>query len=266
MPVTIRSLLRAMFTVPLLALSSPSAGAAECLGNPDALGTSRVLRIDPATTPPVGRKHFPQTLPLAPRELVLTFDDGPWPGTTGRVLTALRRECVRATFFMLGRNAAAHPALARRVLSEGHTVGHHTYGHPLLNRMSLARAEAEINHGFVAVDTALYGAATGKPRTPFFRFPGFAGSADLLAMLARRRILVFGADLWASDWNPMTPDQERELLLQRLEAAKGGIVLLHDTKAQTAAMLPGLLRELKRRDYRVVHIVTTGTVAHATPP
>jgi peptidoglycan/xylan/chitin deacetylase (PgdA/CDA1 family) len=265
MPVTIRSMLHVLCAIPLLALPSASTGAAECPGNPAALGTARVLPVDPATAMPVGRKHFPQTLPLAPKELVLTFDDGPWPGTTERVLAALRRECVRATFFMLGRNAAAHPALARRVLAEGHTVGHHTYGHPLLNRMSLARAEAEIDHGFAAVDTALYGTATGKPRTPFFRFPGFAGSADLLAMLARRRIVVFGADLWPGDWNPMTPDQERELLLKRLEVTKGGIVLLHDTQAKTAAMLPGLLRELKRRDYRVVHVVAAHAVAR-TPP
>jgi peptidoglycan/xylan/chitin deacetylase (PgdA/CDA1 family) len=254
---------------PILVLSflflAPSpAKAAGCPGNPDALGTARVLAIDPAATAPVGRKQFPRTLPLAPKELVLTFDDGPWPGTTGRVLAALRHECVHATFFMLGRNAAAHPALARRVLAEGHTVGHHTYAHPLLNRMSLPRAKAEIDHGFATVDTALYGSGGPSPKTPFFRFPGFAGSPDLLALLARRRIVVFGADLWPGDWNPMTPDQERELLLKRLERTGGGIVLLHDTQAKTASMLPGLLRELKRRNYRVVHVVPADTPGRAT--
>src|SRR5581483_4142134 len=97
--------------------------------------------VDPAKTPPVGRKQFPTTLPLAAKEVVLTFDDGPIAGSTDRVLAALRHECVRATFFMLGRNAVAHPTLAKRVLAEGHTVAHHTYQHPLLNRMSLPRAE-----------------------------------------------------------------------------------------------------------------------------
>ena len=96
--------------------------------------------------------------------MVLTFDDGPWPGDTDRVLAALRHECVRATFFVLGRNVVAHPALARRALAEGHTVGHHTYSHPLLNRMPLGRAEAEIERGIAAVDTALYGGTSRRPR------------------------------------------------------------------------------------------------------
>src|ERR1700761_5664595 len=88
-------------------LVTDAAAAAPCAGNPDALGTSRVLSVDAAATPRVGRKHFPQTLPLAGKEVVLTFDDGPWPGTTPRVLDALKRECVSATFFLLGRNAVA---------------------------------------------------------------------------------------------------------------------------------------------------------------
>jgi peptidoglycan/xylan/chitin deacetylase (PgdA/CDA1 family) len=239
----------------ILALSVSLAAAADCPGNPAALGTERVLAVDPATTPAVGRKQFPVTLPLKPKELVLTFDDGPWPGTTNRVLAALRHECVRATFFVLGRNIVAHPALARRALAEGHTVGHHSFSHPLLSHMSVERAEAEIDRGIGAVDSALYGEASRTPKTPFFRFPGFASSPALLERLARRGIAVFGADLWPGDWNPMSPEHERELLLKRLTAAGSGIVLLHDTQAKTASMLPGLLRELKRRDYRVVHVV-----------
>ncbi|MBM3530794.1 MAG: polysaccharide deacetylase family protein [Alphaproteobacteria bacterium] len=239
------------------------AAAAGC--HAGALGTARVLAVDPAATPAVGRKHFPATLPLAPREVVLTFDDGPWPGPTERVLAALRDECVRASFFMLGRNATAHAGLARRVLAEGHTVGHHSHSHPLLNRMPVERAIAEVERGFASVETALYGAAGAEPRTPFFRFPGFASSPVLLDILARRRIAVFGADLWASDWNPMPPARQLEQVLGRLDAAGSGIVLFHDTQPQTAAMLPALLRELKTRGYRVVHAVpaaAAGAVKH----
>jgi peptidoglycan/xylan/chitin deacetylase (PgdA/CDA1 family) len=220
-----------------------------------------VLAVDAATTPRVGRKHFPKTLPLAPKEVVLTFDDGPEPGSTARVLDALKRECVKASFFLLGRSTVAHPELPRRALAEGHTIAHHSFSHPLLNAMSLAAAEAEIDRGFAAVDKALYGHSERNPVTPFFRFPGFASSPALLERLERRGIAVLGADLWASDWNPMTPDQQLRLVMGRVELTRGGIVLFHDTKTQTAAMLPAFLRALKSRGYSVVHIVAAGTSA-----
>jgi peptidoglycan-N-acetylglucosamine deacetylase len=230
-----------------------------CSGNPDALSTSRVITVDAAEAPRVGRKHFPGTLPLDDKEVVLTFDDGPNPGTTTAVLDALKHECVRATFFLIGRNAAAHPELARREVAEGHTVAHHTFSHLLLDRIYPEHAEADINRGFEAVDKALYGNTADRPRTPFFRFPGFASTPQLLEHLAARNVVVFGADLWASDWNRMSPDQELNLVLDRLEAIRGGIILFHDTKRQTAAMLPAFLRSLKTRGYKVVHVVAPAT-------
>jgi peptidoglycan-N-acetylglucosamine deacetylase len=235
--------------VPLTATAKP------CPGNPQALGTERVISVDARTTPRVGRKQFPETLPLHAKELVLTFDDGPWPGTTPKVLDALKRECVQATFFLLGRNAAAHPPIARRVFAEGHSIGHHSFSHRLLSHMPLAKAEAEIDRGIAADELAVNGERRPKPTTPFFRFPGFASNRALLDRMSERGLVVFGADVWASDWVPMRPDQELHLILSRIEQAGRGIVLFHDTKAQTAHMLPAFLRELKRRGYRIVHVV-----------
>jgi len=241
------------FAVSVLVLAAATAMAdGSCR---EALGTARVLSVDAHSTPRIGRKHFPVTLPLRPREVVLTFDDGPWPGTTPRVLDALRTECVRATFFIVGSRAMASPSLVRRTAAAGHTIATHSYRHPLLNRMSFARAEAEIDRGIAAVKHALGG---GYRVAPFFRFPGFAATPRLLDRLAQRGIVVFGADLWASDWLPMTPAQELALVTRRLHAAGGGIVLFHDTKAQTAAMLPAWLRMLRRDGYRVVHVVPAG--------
>jgi peptidoglycan/xylan/chitin deacetylase (PgdA/CDA1 family) len=241
------------------ALFPLAAAAQSCPGNPDALGTERVLDVDARSTPRVGRKHFPATLPLQRKEVVLTFDDGPIPETTPKVLAALKHECVRATFFLLGRNAEANPGLARRILAEGHTIGHHTYSHQILNRVPMAVAEADINRGIEANDYAVYGQRRDQPATPFFRFPGFASTPHLLDMLERRGIVVFGADVWANDWNQMSPLTELNLIMKRIEATGGGIVLLHDTRAQTAAMLPEFLRELKRRGYRIVHVVPAGS-------
>jgi peptidoglycan/xylan/chitin deacetylase (PgdA/CDA1 family) len=239
----------AMALIPFGALAAP------CPGNPDALGTERVLTVDAESTPRVGHKQFPTTLPLQHKELVLTFDDGPWPTTTPKVLAALKHECVLATFFLVGRNVAAHPELVRRELAEGHSIGHHTYSHPLLNRMTPGKAEAEIDRGIAEDEFVLYGKRSSEPTTPFFRFPGFASSPQLLHWLQTRHIVVFGADVWASDWLPMTPDQELRLILTRIDRIGSGIVLFHDVKAQTAAMLPAFLRELKRRGYRIVHII-----------
>jgi peptidoglycan/xylan/chitin deacetylase (PgdA/CDA1 family) len=245
-----------ILAITVIAAIVPLTAAAEpCPGNPNPLGTERVLALDAANTPRVGRKQFPNTLPLQRKELVLTFDDGPWPGTTPKILDALKHECVRATFFLLGRNVEAHPEIARREMAEGHSLGHHSFSHPLLGRMALARAEAEINRGIAADEFALYGERRNEPTTPFFRFPGFAANAALLDRLQARHIVVFGADVWASDWLPMPAAQELQLILARIERAGSGIVLLHDSKAQTAQMLPALLRELKRRGYRIVHVV-----------
>lgn len=231
----------------------------ECAGHPNALGVARVVEIDTTGGPGFGFEHFKAYDFLRDKEVVLTFDDGPWPTTTPKVLDALAAECVRASFFMLGQHAQATPQLARRVLAAGHTVAHHTYAHPLLDKMSTDAAEAEINRGFSAVDYAVFSQRRSDPATPFFRFPGFASTPALIERLQRRGIVVFGADFWASDWVTMTPERQFDLIMARTEQFGRGIVLFHDTREQTAAMLPRYLRELKKRGYKIVHIVPAGS-------
>jgi peptidoglycan/xylan/chitin deacetylase (PgdA/CDA1 family) len=226
------------------------------------LGTSRILSVDAATTPRVGLKSFPQTLPLGDHEVVLTFDDGPWPPTTTRVLAALAQECVRATFFLIGKPASENPELVRKIAAEGHTVGHHTWLHRNLRQIRPSQATEEIDRGISADEMALHGIATSTPSTPFFRFPGFQSAPATLDLLRSRGIVVFGADLWASDWNRMTPKRELKLIIDRLKIAGNGIILFHDTKAQTAAMLPAFLRYLRDNHYRVVHVAPASIGAY----
>jgi peptidoglycan/xylan/chitin deacetylase (PgdA/CDA1 family) len=246
----------------MIALTWNAAAEAAACMNKDALGTSRVLDVNAATTPRVGLKNFPQTLPLADHEVVLTFDDGPWPPTTPKVLKALADECVLATFFLIGKPASEHPDLVRQIAAAGHSIGTHTWTHPDLAQLKPDDAVDQINHGISAVETVLHGKPTTNPSTPFFRFPGFSSTPATLDLLQSRGIVVFGADLWASDWNPMTPEEELKILTGRLEETGRGIILLHDPKAHTAAMLPAFLRYLKEHNYHVVHVVpappTTG--------
>jgi peptidoglycan/xylan/chitin deacetylase (PgdA/CDA1 family) len=243
--------------VSLATLTCAPAASSACADRDDALGTSRVLHVD-MSRPRIGHKHFPDTLALKDKEVVLTFDDGPFPPTTGKILDALKAECVRATFFMVGRMAAASPAMAKRIHAEGHTVAYHSFSHPLLTRLHPDKAMAEIERGIAAVDAAAYGAPGKHPQPAFFRFPGFASSPALLERVAAREMVVFGADLWASDWNRMTSDAELRQVMGRLAASDGGILLMHDTKRSTAAMLPALLRRMKAQGYRIVHVVPTG--------
>ncbi len=234
----------------------PAAAAPLASCGPEKLGTAREIAVDGGEGLALGLQSYPRTLALGDHEVVLTFDDGPAP-TTPLVLSALKDQCVRATFFIIGNNASANPASVKREVTEGHSVGYHSNSHPArtLRLMSPESAKADIDAGIVAVDKAAYGDAPGKPRTPFFRFPGFADSPVLLDYLRGRGMTVFGSDLWASDWRTMTPQAELDLVMGRLEQAGKGIILFHDSKASTAKMLPDFLRALKVKGFKVVHMV-----------
>ena len=187
---------------------------------------------------------------------MLTFDDGPNPPTTNRILDALAAECVKATFFIIGRNAEQAPATVRREIAEGHSVGHHSFSHPsiTLRNLSEAAAKADIDRGIAADDKAAYGmrARAENAVLPLSRLRRFARAQRVAD---RSGVTIFGADLWASDWLPMNADEELALLLASIEKARKGIVLMHDTIHATSLMLPRLLRELKQRGFRIVHIV-----------
>jgi len=248
--------------------------AAECgLGT---LGTSRVVAVGTQGGLEVGLKTYPRTIPLADHEVILTFDDGPDAANTPRILDALRAECVRATFFQIGRNAEALPQIARREVLDGHTAAFHTWSHPqpTLRFMSEAAARADILRGMIAVERAAYGRDVSgaeprdlKPEAPFFRFPGFADTPDLRRWLAANDIGIFGVDLWASDWIKMTPEAELKLVMSRLERnGHKGMLLMHDNHPWTAAMVPMLLRRLKADGYKVVHMVGGGAGSGPTVP
>ncbi|HEY0330837.1 MAG TPA: polysaccharide deacetylase family protein [Rhodopseudomonas sp.] len=252
---------RVIVLAALLAGMTP-AKAADCPRD-GTLGTARVLSVDAASTPRVGLKSFPDTLPLEDKEVVLTFDDGP-AQTTPQVLAALAHECVQATFFMVGTGVTALPTLVRRVAAAGHSIGTHTWSHKNLKNLPPEQAAEEIDRGITALETVLHGKASTVPTTPFFRFPYFDSTPALLERLQARGIVVFGADFWASDWNRMTPQEQLALITERLEANRKGIILFHDPRAQTAAMLPDFLRYLRENHYRVVHVVAKAPEANVT--
>ena len=227
--------------------------AGDCPGNPNALGTSRVIAVDPAEYPLVGTWQYPQTLPLADHEVVLTLDDGPLPPRTTRVLDTLKSNCVKATFFIVGRMAKSFPGLVRRAYAEGHTIGTHTEDHPMnMPKLPLERSEQEIQDGIASVTKALGSSAAPAP---FFRLPGFARSEPIEKYLAASGIMVWSTDVIAGDWKPISSDEVIDHSVDRLIQKGKGILLLHDIHERTVQALPALLDKLRSAGFHVVHVV-----------
>jgi peptidoglycan/xylan/chitin deacetylase (PgdA/CDA1 family) len=225
-----------------------------CPGNPNALGTSRVVQVPFEQYPRVGRMQYPQSLPLADKEVVLTFDDGPLPPYSNQILDILKAECVKVTYFMVGTMARAYPAVVRRAYEEGHTIGTHSDNHPThIGALPSDRMQHEIDGGIADVSAAL---GDAKYLAPFFRIPGLDRSAVLESELADRDLVVFSSDTVADDWHhAITPNQIISLAVSRLKARGKGILLLHDIHPKTVAALPGLLRALKDNGFHIVQAV-----------
>jgi len=240
------------------------ASAETCQGHPDAIGTSRTIVVDPAEHAHIGTMQYAETLPLRDHEVVLTFDDGPLPRYSNQVLDILAAQCVKATFFTIGRMAQAFPDGVKRLRAEGHTIGTHSQNHPLrFERMPLEKVAKEVDDGIASVKAAL--GDDGKDLAPFFRIPGLLRSPQVDELLAARGLMTWSADFPADDWRNVSSARVAALALSRLEAKGKGVLLLHDIHARTVAGLPTILRELKARGFHIVHVVPASAGQPKTP-
>ncbi len=185
-------------------------------------------------------------LKLGPKEVVLTFDDGPVPGRTERILDTLARYDVKATFLMVGEMAKAHPAVARKVADAGHAIGSHTWSHADLHKLSFDRAMADITRGELAVK-----AGTGV-EPGFFRFPYLSDSKSLRTKMAQRDVVVLDVAIDSKDYFKSAPSEIVDRTMETLHRRGRGIILMHDLHLRTAVMLPMLLERLKAEGYKVV--------------
>ena len=244
-------------------LGSPGAAAAECPGHPNALGTSRVLVVDPQEHPRIGAMQYKETLPLRDHEVVMTFDDGPVPKYSNQVLQILADECVKATFFTIGRQAKADPEGVRKLAAAGHTIGTHSQNHPLsFNRMTLDQVKPEVDQGIASTAAALNDPSA---LSPFFRVPGLLRGEAVENYAGTLGLQMWSADFLADDWRSISGTKVYELAIKRLEARGKGILLLHDIHARTVDALPKILTELKAKGYRIVHVVAATPDRPATP-
>src|SRR5215218_531062 len=239
------------------------AAAADCPDHPDAIGTSRTLVVDPRAYPIIGTMQYAKTLPLEDHEVVLTFDDGPLPKYSYQILDILAAHCAKATFFLVGSQANANPAGVRKVRDAGHTVATHSQNHPTgMDRLPLDRSRQEIDQGIASVTAAL---ADGTAPAPFLRIPGLRVNEGIEEFAASKGLQLWSADFPADDWRNVSANRVYELAMQRLEKKGKGILLLHDIQPRTVTALPRILRELKVRGYRIVHVVPATPDRPATP-
>ena len=236
------------------AASPPPAKAVATCNNPDALGLSRVVEIDTTGGPAFGTEHFKQYDFLRDKEVVFTFDDGPWPDNTPMVLKALTDNCTKATFFEIGEHATWRPDLSKAVAAAGMTIGSHTWSHKDLAKKPYAgdieQAKQEIEMGVSAVHMAVDG-----PIAPFFRFPDLQMPAELMTYLGTRNIATFSTDIDTFDFKIRKPEDVVKSAMTKLAKAGKGMLLMHDFQHATAEALPELLRQLKAAGYKVVHMV-----------
>ncbi|MBI5132135.1 MAG: polysaccharide deacetylase family protein [Rhodopseudomonas palustris] len=223
----------------------------QACANPDALGVGRVVEIDTTGGPGFGFEHFKQLDFLRDKEVVLTFDDGPWPTNTPAVLKALADQCTKAIFFPIGKHATYHPEILKQVAAAGHTIGAHTWSHANLANKKLTEDQRkdEIEKGYAAVKWAL-----GSAPSPFFRFPALQHPPEMVTYLGTRNIAMFSCDLDSFDFKARKPEQVVDTVMKKVDKLGKGIILMHDFQKSTAEALPELLRRLKAGGYKVVQM------------
>ncbi|ABD07205.1 Polysaccharide deacetylase [Rhodopseudomonas palustris HaA2] len=227
------------------------APAKQACANPDAIGVGRVVEIDTTGGPGFGFEHFKQLDFLRDKEVVLTFDDGPWPSNTPAVLKALADHCTKAIFFPIGKHATYYPEILKQVAAAGHTIGAHTWSHANLSNKKLTEDQRkdEIEKGFAAVKWAL-----GSSPSPFFRFPALQHPPEMVTYLGTRNVSMFSCDLDSFDFKARKPQQVVDTVMTKVDKLGKGIILMHDFQKSTAEALPELLRRLKQGGYKVVQM------------
>lgn len=178
--------------------------------------------------------------------IALTFDDGPSPGSTDLILDTLSRSGTPATFFMIGQNAADEPALAARVVAEGHQVGNHSQSHPDLTTLP----PQSQRHELTTAAESIAGATGEQPR--IVRPPYAALDEQVRASMSDLGLEIVMWSVDTRDWSHR--DAQQTVAVVQDQAAPGGIVLMHDNQPSTAEALPEVISWLHDQGYVLVTV------------
>ncbi|WP_413580400.1 polysaccharide deacetylase family protein [Bdellovibrio sp. HCB288] len=214
----------------------------------------------------VSKGYFARAGDVAPKEIVITFDDGPNDVYTRSVLRTLKEVNAKAHFFQLGKNVRQNPEVVKIAAADGHAMGSHSVTHSCLattancermmyKTLSFTEAVAEIKGGHQAVfDTLGY-------VEPFFRFPYGEVDPELRNYLNANSVAEFNWNIDSEDWKAQTNEQLLKFTLETIEKKGRGILLMHDIHRRTAEVLPQLLAELYNRGYSIVLLQPTDAAA-----
>ncbi|MEC5146745.1 polysaccharide deacetylase family protein [Chitinophaga sp. 212800010-3] len=179
--------------------------------------------------------------------VALSFDDGPLPEYTPAVLDILKQAQVPAAFFCIGKNITGNESLLKRIYEEGHVIGNHTYSHHFWFDMKLS---GSMLHDMQQMDTLTVDTTGLQPR--LFRPPYGVTNPNLARAIKRGHYLPVGWSIRSLD---TVAKNEQELLQRVLTQLKpGAVILLHDTCAVTAAVLPEMIKHIREQGYRLERI------------
>ena len=186
--------------------------------------------------------------------VALTYDDGPNPPYTERLLDVLAKHTVKATFFMIGNRIEKHPETVHRVIAEGHQIGNHTYSHPLLGFLPPRYVQRQIER----TDTLLQ--QHGIAKDSVFRAPMLTRFLPVAWVLAKQDRAHISCNVWSWDWTTQDPDKITETVLKQMKP--GSIIVLHDGKAEhkhanrsgTIEATDRIITALKRDGYQFVRL------------
>lgn len=202
-------------------------------------------------------------------KLVLTFDDGPDPEWTPKILDILKQQGVPATFFCVGTNIESNPDLAKRIVDEGHEIGSHSFTHPNMGTISELHAEIELNATQRVIESSA-GCGTRLFRPPYNADsqPQTASEIQPVAVASRLGYLTVGENIDPNDWSPTITDADGtirtrtaddivrltvdDILHRKATGEEGNVILLHDAggnREQTVEALPRIIQELKKAGY-----------------
>lgn len=252
----------------LLSLASSSLMAQLPEGGPLEVSVRRALPVDEPPPPP-DTSTFARVLPEGRRSvynrcetpqpvIAITFDDGPDPVLTPRLLDLLKESGIHATFFMVGRNVAAFPAIVRRMVAEGHEVANHSWSHPLLTSLGQQSVESQLRRTHDAIVKAC-GVAPLLYRPPY-------GAIGISQRARIEKSFAYPAILWDVDPLDWQKPRSAQKVYDRIlaQTKPGSIILCHDIHETTVAAMPVVLNDLKARGYAFATV--SQLISFTTPP